>query len=360
MTHSSSITNHFEQLEHAVARRLLRSASRLPAAVLGTLSRSADASVVHPEVALLLGLQRLNGAHQLSNANVERARARMRRDARVHSGEPLAVGAVHELTYPGAAGPLRARHYVPRGSERAPLVVFVHGGGFALGDLDTHDLPCRALCAQGRLHVLSVEYRLAPEHPFPAAVEDVLAAFRFARANAQALGADPARVAIGGDSAGGNLAAVVTLLAKQYGEPLPALSLLIYPVVDSTRDSASMDAFASGLFLTRADIHWFRETYLRDADRSDPRVSPLRAPDLSGLPPAILVTAGFDPLRDEGEAYARALEAAGNRVLFRRFPQLIHGFINLGAVSPHAAEATYEIARMTREALDRVTSSGAA
>jgi acetyl esterase len=346
---SSSLTQRVEVLEHAVARGLLRAAEHLPPALLQPLSRAADGAVVHPEIALLLGLQRLLGVRQLSGANVDKARARMRRDARVHSGQPIAVGAVHELTYPGAAGPLGARHYVPRGNARgAPLLLFIHGGGFALGDLDTHDLPCRALCAQGNLHVLSVEYRLAPEHPFPAAVEDVYAAFRFAREHAARLGADPARIAVGGDSAGGNLAAVTTLLAKQKGEPLPALQLLIYPAVDSTRDSNSIASFAERLFLTRTDIHWFREAYLRDTDRSDLRVSPLLAKDLSGLPPAIVLSAGFDPLRDEGEAYAHALEAAGNRVVLRRFPQLIHGFINLGALSSHAARSFSEVAQLVR------------
>jgi acetyl esterase len=354
MSSTPSLTRRLEALEHSVARRLLGAAQRLPSALLQPLSRAADGAVVHPEIAILLGLQRLLGVRQLSEANVEAARRRMRRDARVHSGTPISVGAVHDLTYPAASGPQRARHYVPRATgaaTRAPLLVFVHGGGFALGDLDTHDLPCRALCSQGNLHVLSVEYRLAPEHPFPAATDDVSAALRWAQQNAERLGADPARVAIGGDSAGGNLAAVATLLAKRRGEPLPALQLLIYPAVDSTRDSDSMASFSEGLFLTRADIHWFREAYLRDVDRSDERVSPLLSKDLSGLPPAIVLSAGFDPLRDEGEAYARALEAAGNRVLLRRFPQLIHGFINLGAVSPHAAQSLREVAELTRAQL---------
>ncbi|MET0283007.1 MAG: alpha/beta hydrolase [Polyangiales bacterium] len=351
MTASSSLTQRFEALEHAVARRLLGAAQRLPSAVLQPLSRAADGAVVHPEIAILLGLQRLLGVRQLSEANVEAARRRMRRDSRVHSGTPISVGAVHELTYPAATGPQRARHYVPRSGGRAPLLVFVHGGGFALGDLDTHDLPCRALCSQGNMHVLSVEYRLAPEHPFPAAADDVSAALRWAQQNAERLGADPARVAIGGDSAGGNLAAVATLIAKRRGDALPALQLLIYPAVDSTRDSDSMASFSEGLFLTRADIHWFREAYLRDIDRSDERVSPLLSKDLKGLPPAIVLSAGFDPLRDEGEAYARALEAAGNRVLLRRFPQLIHGFINLGAVSPHAAQSLREVAELARDQL---------
>ncbi|HEY6879717.1 MAG TPA: alpha/beta hydrolase, partial [Polyangiales bacterium] len=253
-----------------------------------------------------------------------------------------------DLTYPGAAGPLPARHYAPVHGVGAPLLLYLHGGGFAIGDIETHDPPCRALCAYGNLHVLSVDYRLSPEHVFPAALEDVRAALRFAREQAASLGADPNRIAIGGDSAGGNLATVATQLAKQAGEPLPALQLLIYPVVDTSRDSDSVNTFAEGLMLTRADIYWFREQYVGDADRHDPRISPLLARDLSGLPKAIVISAGFDPLRDEGEAYAHALEAAGNQVVLRRFPQLIHGFINFAAVSPASRDALMEIAQLVR------------
>ncbi|HEX5660037.1 MAG TPA: alpha/beta hydrolase [Polyangiales bacterium] len=345
------LTQRVEALEHAVAKRVLQVAERLPAALLQPLSRVADGAVLHPEIALLLGLQRLLGVRQLSAGDVKAARRHLLRDARVHSGTPIPVGAVHELTYPAATGPQRARHYVPRNPERAPLLVFFHGGGFALGDLDTHDAPCRALCAEGNLHVLSVEYRLAPEAPFPAGLDDAYAAFRWAQQNAERLGADPRRIAIGGDSAGGNLAAVITLLAKERGDPLPALQLLLYPAVDSTRDSASIDSFAEGLFLSRADIHWFRDAYIGAHDRSDWRVSPLLAKDLSGLPPAIVLSAGFDPLRDEGEAYARALEAAGNRVVLKRFPQLIHGFINLGALSAHARASLGDVAKLVRQQL---------
>jgi acetyl esterase len=356
MPTTSSLVRSFERLEHQVARSLVSRAGQLPASLLGRLSRAADGAVLHPELAVLLGLQSLLGTKGLTARDVQRARVRMRRDARVHAGEPVAVGEVHELSYPGAASELPARRYLPRGAagKKLPLLLFIHGGGFALGDLDTHDLPCRVLCQAGNVQVLSVTYRLAPEHPFPAGLDDVRAALRFARENADGWGADADKIAIGGDSAGGNLAAVATLLAKQAGEPLPALQLLIYPAVDSTRDSASMDAFAEGLLLTRADIHWFRDSYLRAVkDRGDPRVSPLLAPDLSGLPRAVVISAGFDPLRDEGEAYARALEAAGNQVVQHRFPGLVHGFINLGAVSPASRTALAAIAQLMREQLAR-------
>jgi acetyl esterase len=353
MSISSFLTRPLDRLEHDVARRLLELAARLSPRVLRSLSRGADDVSLAPDIALMLAVLRRTGVRGISEGSVALARARMRRETRVHAGAGVPVGAVHELTYPGATGPLRARHYVPRGCRRAPLLVFAHGGGFALGDLDTHDLPCRTLCAWGDMHVLSIEYRRAPEHPFPAAIDDAYAALRFAQQQASRLGADPAHVAIGGDSAGANLAAVVSQLAKLRGDPLPVLQLLIYPVVDSTRDAPSFEAFADGFMLTRADIHWFRDAYLGATDRSDPRVSPLLAPDLSGLPPAIVVSAGFDPLRDEGEAYARALEAAGNRVLLRRFPQLVHGFINMSAVSPSAREAMRELTQLTREALAR-------
>jgi acetyl esterase len=231
-------------------------------------------------------------------------------------------------------------------------MLFFHGGGFVVGDLDTHDAPCRALCRTLDVHVLSVEYRLAPEFPFPAGIEDAQAALRYALASAAELGADPTRVVIAGDSAGGNLAAVATQQAALRGEPLPSLQLLIYPAVDSSKDWPSVDRFSEGFFLTRADIHQFRKQYFGNfRDLRDPRASPLLAPDLRGLPPAVIITAAFDPLRDEGEAYARALEAAGVRTRLYRTPGLTHGFINLGAVSNAAKQALAHVAELTREFL---------
>jgi acetyl esterase len=201
--------------------------------------------------------------------------------------------------------------------------------------------------------VLSVDYRLAPEYPFPAPLEDARAAFRWARANAAKLGADPARVAIGGDSAGGNLSAVVTQLCVRDGEPPPALQLLLYPAVDRVEARPSLQLFESGFFLTVDELAWFQEQYTGTvgADVADPRVSPLRARDLSGLPPALIITAAFDPLRDEGEAYAAALRAAGSTVELRRIAGQVHGFANMTGVSPASRASLTEIAVAMRSML---------
>jgi len=210
------------------------------------------------------------------------------------------------------------------------------------------------LCRHAGLHVLAVDYRLAPEHPFPAALEDASAAFAWARAHAHELGADPARIAVGGDSAGGNLAAALSQLAVREGTPTPALQLLLYPPVDRTVDRASLGDFAQGFVLTRDDIVWFHGHYAGTFDSTDPRISPLLCRELSGLPPALVITAGFDPLRDEGEAYAAALEAAGAPVTLRRFDGLVHGFASMTALSPACRAAMVEIASMLRHMLDKL------
>ena len=238
-------------------------------------------------------------------------------------------------------------------SEKPPLLVFFHGGGFVIGDLDTHDEPCRMLCRHAGVQVLSVDYRLAPEHPFPSAVRDALAAFRWAVAHASELGADAERVAVGGDSAGGNLSAVTAQLASRDGGPAPALQLLIYPDVDLTEARATSGRlFAEGFYLTENDRRWCTRHYFAGTERdaSDPLASPALAQDLSGLAQAIVITAGFDPLRDEGEAYAEALRKAGTRVVLDRAPDLIHGFINMTTV-PAARDAALRLAGMVRAGL---------
>jgi acetyl esterase len=344
-----------ERLEHRVARALLR----LPPALLVRLSGKpqvvGDGLTLHPEVQFLLTLRERLGAVALSALAPEEGRRRARREALVHAGERIEVGAVRDLVLDTVHGPLKARHYAPTdNSERRPLLVFLHGGGFVLGDLETHDPACRLLCRHAGLHVLAVDYRLAPEHPFPAALEDARAAFAWAHAHAQELGADPARLAVGGDSAGGNLSAALSQLAVREGTPAPALQLLLYPAVDRTVDRASLELFAEGFFLTRADITWFHNHYIGTADRADPRISPLLCRELSGLPPALVITAGFDPLRDEGEAYAAALQAAGTPATLRRFDGLVHGFANMIGVSPACRTAMLEIASMLRHMLDKV------
>jgi acetyl esterase len=230
------------------------------------------------------------------------------------------------------------------------MLVFYHGGGQVIGSLDSHDDLCRKICRDGDLHVLSVDYRLAPEHKAPAGADDAFAAFLWAREHASDLGADPDRVAVGGDSAGGNLTAVVALRARDEGQPLPALQLLIYPVTNYRDETRSQTLFGQGYFLTKHDLHWFREKFLGGAevDASDPRVSPLLADDLSGLPPALLLTGGFDPLRDEGRQYAEALRKAGVPVDHREFGSLVHGFANffpLGGASTTAVAETISALR---------------
>jgi acetyl esterase len=312
-----------------------------------------DGQRLDPGVQLMLATRDRLGDPPPETLSVKEGRAYTAREAAIARGRKVPVGEVRDLTVPGAAGPLPARLYVtdePGGPH--PLLVFFHGGGFVVGDLDTHDAPCRVLCRHAGVHVLSVAYRLAPEHPFPEYVDDALAAFRWAAGQAAALGADPARVAVGGDSAGGNLSAVIAQAAARGELPAPALQLLIYPATDATVTRRSQELFGEGFFLTSAQIEWYTGHFMpADADPADVRRSPLLADDLSGLAPAIVVTAGFDPLRDEGEAYADALRAAGVPTVLRRFESLFHGFLNAGGINRASRAAVLEIAGMTRALL---------
>lgn len=265
----------------------------------------------------------------------------------------IPVAAVTNLVIPGPDGPIPARHYGPADGDGEPLLVFYHGGGQVVGDLDTHDDLCRLICRQGRMHVLSVDYRLAPEHPAPAGNDDAYAAFRWACEHAAELGADPDRVAVGGDSAGGNQATLVAHRARADGSQ-PALQFLLYPVVNYRDETRSQTLFDDGFFLTRNDLRWCRAKYLSGGiDPGDPRVSPLLADDLSGLAPTLIVTAGFDPLRDEGRQYADALRAAGVRVDHREFGSLIHGFANFFPFGGDSATAMAEVISALRAHLAR-------
>jgi acetyl esterase len=265
------------------------------------------------------------------------------------------MAAAQDLTVDGAAGRLPARHYVPTSSSTAqPLIVFFHGGGFVQGDLDSHDVPCRLLARHSGAQVLSVDYRRAPEFPFPAAVEDACAALRWGIEHASELGASPDRVAVAGDSAGANLAAVAAWEASRRpgaDESGPMLQILIYPVTDFAARTRSHELFEQGFLLIREDMDWFTVQYAADADRQDPRLSIVRAPSLGAVPPALVVTAGFDPLRDEGEAYAARLREAGVPVVLRRFHGLIHGFLNLVGISRSSLDAVVEIGGAARALL---------
>ncbi len=380
------------RIEHGIVRAVCGLPLWVQRALSGTPARL-DGQELAPEIQFVLRLAALAGDRSVAEGRTPaQARADNRRAAAaVAQRPPLPMARVEPVAIPGPAGNIPARLYVapqpadgtiglPRDTKNLPsavagggrgLVVYFHGGGWVVGGLETHDGLCRFLATHSGADVLSVEYRLAPEHPFPAAVEDALAAFRWAAGAAEALGADPARIAVAGDSAGGNLAAAVSLLARDLDGPKPALQALLYPVTDVGRAHRSRDIFAEGFLLTRADMDWFERHYLpmlsshllpdsddkgevsgeADAVREDPRVAVLRAADLSGLPPAYVATAGFDPLRDEGELYAERMRAAGVSVALRRHPGLIHGFANMTAISRTARDAMHELCGALRMAL---------
>jgi acetyl esterase/lipase len=258
---------------------------------------------------------------------------------------------VENLSIDGPRGaiPLRTYRSATQAAE-APVLVWAHQGGGVTGDLETSHAFCSVLARVARCPVLSVDYRLAPEHRFPAGLEDVLAAFRWARDNAPHFGAPPGETAIGGDSMGGNFAAAVCQELKRTGEPQPALQLLVYPAVDGASETASMTTYADAFPLTATLLAWFIAHYVGPSDSpSDPRLSPLRGADLSGLAPAVIATAGFDPLVDQGEAYARALRAAGVPTTYRCYDALCHGFASMGGVVPAADLACREIAELVRD-----------
>ncbi len=267
-------------------------------------------------------------------------------------GAPEAVAKVENFKLPGPSGGIPVRIYTPAGERPLPILVHFHGGGWVIGDLESCDVLCRSLCNAAGCIVVSVDYRLAPEHPFPAAVEDAYLATLWTAENAANLGGDPLRIAVGGDSAGGNLAAVTALIARERGKPLLRFQLLVYPVTDAACDTPSYSENAEGYFLTRDAMQWFWNHYARsESDRLHPHASPLRAKDLSGLPPALVITAEFDPLRDEGERYANRLQAAGVPVQFTRYDGMIHGFFGMGSILDQGKKAIQQAAAALRSAL---------
>jgi len=261
--------------------------------------------------------------------------------------EPPPVGEVDDGAFTGPAGAIRFRRYRPLGSAAGPLatLIYYHGGGFVIGTIETHDSTCRRLANKSRCQVISIDYRLAPEHPFPAPIDDGLAAFRHVRDNAGSFGVDATRLAVGGDSAGGAMAAVVCQACRDSGETAPAFQMLIYPATDSSRDSTSRQAFAEGYFLSKELIDWFWEAYVpAGTNLADLRLSPLLAKDFAGLAPAFVLTAGYDPLRDEGRAYAGRLIDAGVKTTYVNYPGTIHGFFSLTRFLPQGLKANDEAA----------------
>jgi len=252
---------------------------------------------------------------------------------------------------PGPGGEVPVRLYAPDVAGPLPVVVYLHGGGWAVGSLDSFDALCRRLANRTGALVVSVAYRLAPEHPFPAAVEDAETAVRWAHAHAPELGADPTRIAVAGDSAGANLATVIARRLRDAGGPELALQALMYPALDPTLASESCQALGEDYMLSRSDMAWFWELYLSGADPEHPDAAPARAAELSGLAPAYVLTAEYDPLRDEGEAYAAQLEAAGVATTLRRWPGAVHGFVRWLKVADAAGSALDEVAGALREAL---------
>lgn len=302
-----------------------------------------DGNTLDTTMQLMLTAQRVSGlgglvADHTSPDAVAVSRAQLRATAAML--RPRIAVDVAALTIPGPAGPIPARHYSSDNLDLPVLLIYFHGGGYVIGDLDTHDDLCRLICRDGGIQVLSVDYRLAPEHKAPAAVEDGYATYLWAIDHAPGLGAS--RIAVGGDSAGANLATVVAQQARGNDVPVPALQLLLYPVTDWSSATRSKTLFSDGYYLTKTDMDWFAGHYLDDADVApdDPLVSPLLAEDLSGLPPAVVYTAGFDPLRDEGNRYALALRDAGVPVDLREERSLIHGFANFFPLGGRSATAT--------------------
>ncbi|SRR5579875_878700 len=342
-----------QRIEYALLRAVMSLPERAALALAGGSPIERDGERLAPEIQLLLKLFALQREPRVGAMTPAQMR-RLRRHGAAVAGGPVdrSIAASDLLIDNGDGLPARLYHATEGRCERA-LIVYYHGGGFVFGDLDTHDAFCRLLARHSGARVLAIDYRLAPEHPFPAAVEDAQAAFEWALASAERLGADRDRIGVAGDSAGANLAAVVSQLLAREGGPTPAAQVLIYPATDIAYKHPSRSIFAEGFFLTAEDMDWFDRHYVGDesVDRSDPRISPLRAPDLSGLPPALVVTAGFDPLRDEGEAYAHALSEAGTPVILRRCEGLIHGFINMTGASRRSREAAIEIAGATRALL---------
>jgi acetyl esterase len=306
-----------------------------------------------PQAETIIGLVKQAGLPEFWQLTPDQAREQFK--SRVQKMEAReSIHRTQDQRVPGPASDIPIRIYWPREAkpgELFPVLLWFHGGGFVIGDLDTHDSACRLLANQGDCMVVAVDYRLAPEFKFPAAVDDSHAALRWLALHAREIGADPNRIAVGGDSAGANLATVMALLARDDGHPKLAFQLLVYPCTAPEPETPSHRKFADGYLLTRNNIVWFYKQYLRSqSDIKDFRFAPLVAEDLSNLPPALLLVAGYDPLRDEGVQYAQRLIEAGNRVTLVNYEGMMHGFILAGGVLDAAKRAIAQSAAALREA----------
>lgn len=309
---------------------------------------------LHPQVVALIERAAKAGVRPAYELSPEDARTQLEDMSRVRDKDRTEVGRVADREIPGPAGLIPVRIYHPVGAGEGPLpaAVFFHGGGHVLGSLDSHDLVARNLCADAGCVVVAVDYRLAPEHKFPAAPEDSYAATKWVSDNAGELGVDSSRIAVIGDSAGGNLAAVVAMMAREAGGPDICFQVLVYPVADYACDTPSYSEWAEGAgILTAKGMLWFREHYLRDeADRTDWRAAPLHADDFSGLPPALVITAECDVLHDEGLALAEALKQAGTPVEYRNYAGMMHGFYAFAPVIDDGRQAQMFAAECLRAA----------
>lgn len=341
-----------DRLERALVERIFALPKPILRKLAGPPIRSAEGYALDLETQMLLRLMKLTRQPEMHRGGPKLARLNMDRSAKVaepREGDELSV---RDSRIPGPAGDVRVRIYTPpsNGSPR-PILVYLHGGGFVVGSLASHDGLCRALASRSEMVVVSADYRLAPEYPFPCGLEDAVAVTRWVIEHAASFLGDPKRVAVGGDSAGGNLATGVAIECKNDPIP-PAFQLLIYPATDASHSLPSHREFREGFFLTEASIAWFLEAYLpRKQDREHPRASPLFADDLGGAPPGLLITAGFDPLRDEGRAYAKRLKEAGVPIELREYEGAIHGFVSMAGLLSIGSQALDDIAAALRRAL---------
>jgi acetyl esterase len=337
----------------ALIRACTRALMRLPAPLLAALGgprarATIDGQRLDTQVAAVLAMHERFGPPPIERGDPANARLLMARGFAPFGEPPRPMAALRDLTIHDGPGPIPARLYRPRQAQRrGPAVIYFHGGGGMVGSVDVYDAACRLMADDTGMAVISVEYRLAPEHRFPAGFEDALAAYRWVREHAADLDVDPARLAVAGDSMGGSFSAAVCQHARDHDLPMPALQVLLYPALDATLSGQSQQTFAHGYLLTAAMIRWFIGHYLADQDhRWNVRASPLFAVRLAGLPPALIITAGHDPLRDDGRLYAQRLERAGVAVRYRCEAGLIHGYLTLTGV---IAEARRAVARMNAD-----------